>query len=787
MKTKSALALLGLVLATGTAMYSAQTAFPAKPLDRAQVLVWMDFGDESGRVIQLIGRVGIDFQPTQEYLQLLKDSGASTALIDSVTHAKMTPATAAMDDVAFGHLSGCMILAHKKQFAEAQKECSAVTPEEPGVTYFALGNLLLKAGDASAALEAFRSAEKADPGIPDTHNYAGLAIQALANAKLSPQLAQLGYKDFDGALKEYQQAIKLDHDYDTPHNNEAYIDLVKGDLAAADRDVREALRIAPDSASAHHNLASVDVKQKKLPEAIAEFRKAEALDPDSAFRPATLAGVLDATGDYATAATEYERAVALEPDNTNFHVGLIRALAEKKDMGALLTECDVVEQRFPADDRFRQVCAAVRGQARSAAPSTNAPAAAADASMFEPETIPAAFRGKTGEMEIKLMAMKEADFAAVQEKAAGGDVDSELLVCGAYRLGRFVAQDDVKAFPFCLKAAKQGNVAGQDNMGSMYMFGRGVARDEKVAMEWMTKAAAQGSYASMDNLGSMYADGVGVAQDYGKAMDWYRKAVEHGSMSAQTDIGIMYLMGQGVAKDPRQGIAWIRKSADADYPYANFVLSMVYQQGMGVSQSLKDSVAWMKKGASIGDARCETELGYVYANGVGVSRDYKEAAKWYRQSAEQGDAAGAYGLAVRYMMGQGVSRDYDEAEKWLKAAVEKGHGDAAYNLGVIYERHAMGLSGPPDHVAAAKYLQIAADQGIADGQCLLGTLYANGYGVAKDSIAAYQWMTLAAQNGNAGCSQGITPFLSQMSPDQIAEAKRRVAAWTPKPHPQFNY
>ena len=95
--------------------------------------------------------------------------------------------------------------------------------------------------------------------------------------------------------------------------------------------------------------------------------------------------------------------------------------------------------------------------------------------------------------------------------------------------------------------------------------------------------------------------------------------------------------------------------------------------------------------------------------------------------------------------------------------VWKGHGDAAYNLEIICERLAPGLSGPPDHVAAAKYLQIAAGQGIADGQCLLGTLFADGNGVAKDNVAAYEWMTLAAQNGNAGCSQRITPFLPQMT------------------------
>jgi len=88
---------------------------------------------------------------------------------------------------------------------------------------------------------------------------------------------------------------------------------------------------------------------------------------------------------------------------------------------------------------------------------------------------------------------------------------------------------------------------------------------------------------------------------------------------------------------------------------------------------------------------------------------------------------------------------------------------------------------------SAGRISLAADQGIADGQCLLGTLFADGNGVVKDNVAAYEWMTLAAQNGNADCSQGISHLLPQMTPEQIAEAKRRVASWTPKPHPQFNY
>ena len=769
------LSILSLLLGPISFASSAQTVFPQKPLDRTQILVWMDFGDESQRVVQLISRAGVDFQPTPDYLVLLKNTGATSKLIEAVTHATKTErSVSSTSDAAFAHLSTCMTSAYKKQFAEAESECNAATSDDPGVSYFALGNVLLKDGKNAAALEAIRAAEKADSSIPDTHNYAGLVMQSL--------------KDLDGSMKEYEQAIRLDPDYETPHSNLVNGLIMNGDLRGAEREAREALRINPESPSAHNNQGGVYFKQKKMTEAITEMRKAAELEPNNAFRHANLASLLDLTGDHSEAAKEFDRAITLEPDQMQYHIGLIRALAGKNDMGMLLTECDTVEQRFPADDRFRQVGAVVRGQARSAAPSANAPAAAPNASMFvNRSAVPAIFRGNAGDMEKRLENMKAADFAAVQQKAAGGDAGSEFLVCAAYRLGQFVSQDDTKALPFCIKAAEQGDIGAQDNLGSMYMIGRGVKPDFKLAMEWMTTAAAQGSYASMSNLASMYANGMGVPKNYSEAMNWYRKAIEHGSMAAQTDIGIMYLQGEGVPKDPQQGIAWIRKSADANYPYAAELLGWAYQQGMGVSRSLKDSLEWFKKAAVLGDARSQTEIGFIYANGVGVSKDYKEAAKWYRLSAEQGDAAGAYGLGVRYMQGLGVPRDYNEAEKWFKVAAEKGHGDAAYNLGVLFEKRNPGQTGKPDHEAAAKYLQIAADQGIADGQCFLGTLFAAGNGVPRDNVAAYQWMTLAAQNGNPQCSQGITPLIPQMTTEQLAEAKRRATDWSPKPHPQFNY
>lgn len=195
---------------------SAQTTFPAHPLDRAQILVWMDSGYESDRVIQLIGRVGISFAPTDDDMRLFVAAGATQPLTDAITHAKQSPAPApTISNAAFDQLAKCVKLTSDKKYEAAKNACTAATSDDPSITFFALGNTLKETGLTQEELASFRSAETADPSIPDTHNYVGIALQDA--------------KDIKGATKEYEQAIQLDHDYDTPHNNIADILLEKKD------------------------------------------------------------------------------------------------------------------------------------------------------------------------------------------------------------------------------------------------------------------------------------------------------------------------------------------------------------------------------------------------------------------------------------------------------------------------------------------------------------------------------------------------------------------------------
>ena len=78
----------------------------------------------------------------------------------------------------------------------------------------------------------------------------------------------------------------------------------------------------------------------------------------------------------------------------------------------------------------------------------------------------------------------------------------------------------------------------------------------------------------------------------------------------------------------------------------------------------------------------------------------------------------------------------------LRRAADAGHAKAQALLGYILDKAEFNED-------AAKYFRLAADQGNADGQYGLGTLFASGEGMAKDPVAARQWIERAGAQGHA--------------------------------------
>jgi hypothetical protein len=139
-----------------------------------------------------------------------------------------------------------------------------------------------------------------------------------------------------------------------------------------------------------------------------------------------------------------------------------------------------------------------------------------------------------------------------------------------------------------------------------------------------------------------------------------------------------------------------------------------------------------------------------------------------------------------------VCGDFATAIRILRPLAAEGDATAQGLLGDAYIE---GWGAPKDYAEAVKWFRRAADQGNAFSEGFLGALYRDGEGVPQDYVRAYMWFTLQAQtNETAGEPGGQTPaqraylnrivrdaLAAQMTPAQIAEARKLASEWKPQP------
>jgi TPR repeat protein len=104
----------------------------------------------------------------------------------------------------------------------------------------------------------------------------------------------------------------------------------------------------------------------------------------------------------------------------------------------------------------------------------------------------------------------------------------------AYKAGNYV-----ETAKWWRKAAEQGYVKAEFNLGLLYKNGDGVTQNYAEAVKWFRKAAEQGQAEAQFNLGLMYDNGEGVTEDDAEAVKWYRKAANQGSAAARKSLGLM--------------------------------------------------------------------------------------------------------------------------------------------------------------------------------------------------------------------------------------------------------
>lgn len=125
------------------------------------------------------------------------------------------------------------------------------------------------------------------------------------------------------------------------------------------------------------------------------------------------------------------------------------------------------------------------------------------------------------------------DIKTLQAQAQQGSSDAQFSLATKYATGEGVDKDPVKAqqlFEQSVSATEKDPEAGRMtknyvmySLAMRYLYGDGIAQNYQKALEWFTKAANNGDLHSQSNLGLMYHKGQGVSRDDKTAIEWLQK------------------------------------------------------------------------------------------------------------------------------------------------------------------------------------------------------------------------------------------------------------------------
>jgi TPR repeat protein len=194
-----------------------------------------------------------------------------------------------------------------------------------------------------------------------------------------------------------------------------------------------------------------------------------------------------------------------------------------------------------------------------------------------------------------------------------------------------ILRPDQKYSDELLKKAESSDSTAQRNLGSCYYYGLGVGKDLTKAIELWGKAASQGDIKAQTNLGSLYLK----EQKYNKAYVWFKKASDSGDVHAMNNLGSLYNAGLGVQKNETEGFRLHQKAAGQKDPCALYNLAVDYEAGRGTDKNIQLAIKAYAEAASAGSPDAQYDLAIRYFDGSGVPQDNQKALELFTMAADQ--------------------------------------------------------------------------------------------------------------------------------------------------------
>ena len=305
----------------------AQSQSSGRPLGQNQLLGLVKGGVASERLAKLVQQRGIDFKPSEEYLEELRKAGAEEGLLKTLR---------ALQPRVPGEVGGAAEPVNDTSAASPSKQPTAV---ELVAAHLARGAELQRAEHWGEAEQEYRLASQLDAEDPAIH-------LALANV-LSNQ------KRWDEAIAEFRETLHL-----RPNDTNAHVGLSialeqKHDLTGAIAEYRQFLSLDPNDPKTLNKLAAALYVQGDVSGAVAAYRALVGLTPGEARLHQGLGQALYVQGDLDGAVREYNEALRLKPDYAEAHNDLGDALLKKGERRAALQEYLAAFELTPNDSTFR--------------------------------------------------------------------------------------------------------------------------------------------------------------------------------------------------------------------------------------------------------------------------------------------------------------------------------------------------------------------------------------------------------------------------------------------------
>jgi len=386
------------------------------PMTEVQVFALLAAKIPPQRVAILIKERGIDFDPTDEYLQQVRSAGGDDAVISAVQSARVIkpqhvdPAQAARQTEIRQHTARGAEYMKNGRFADAEQEYRAAVNLAPNDAdlHFNLGLALGQEGNAQGAVGEFREAVRLNPNNEWAHGNLGIALgntgdwdgeiaEERAALRINPNNepahvglgVALGSKgDLDGEITEERKALSINPNNDMAHVYLGIAEGSKGDFDSEVSEEREAIRLNPNNEGAHAFLgvalggkrdwdgeiaeetAALNLNPKDQTAHIyngiahgnkgdwdtqvSEEREALNLNPNNEMAHAFLGSALAAKGDADGASAEFREAIRLNPRDAMAHNGLGLALERKGDRDGALQEYRTASELDPNNTFYRQ-------------------------------------------------------------------------------------------------------------------------------------------------------------------------------------------------------------------------------------------------------------------------------------------------------------------------------------------------------------------------------------------------------------------------------------------------